>query len=294
MKKIFSTLFIAALVLSCTKGEEDTNTFRPITPNSSKYISKIIDYKPAPGQFIDDAQGLGDAEAAESIVGGTTGMVSLGAYGGSITFQFDHTVLNNEGMDFSIKGNAFETSSEPGIVMVSFDENSNGIADDTWYELKGENYSDATTIKNYELTYYKPANLTDALPIRWTDNQGGSGQIDVNGFGSHASHVYYPLWAHSLESFTVKGTYLKVNAKTEDGVNMYNALGMGYADNASKEYTLENGNLFDISNAINNNGESVYLKGIDFIKVYTAVQHQFVNIGEASTEVCGAISLSIK
>ena len=66
--------------------------------------------------------------------------------------DFDHTVINVKGKkDFMILGNSFYSdlpeyqekkggSCEPGIVMVSFDTNQNGLPDDEWYELAGSEY----------------------------------------------------------------------------------------------------------------------------------------------------------
>ena len=69
-------------------------------------------------------------KAEESISGTNDIMISLGGYGGYVTFGFDHTVINIPGeKDFRIWGNAFYEllnpdqrggSAEPGIVMVSY------------------------------------------------------------------------------------------------------------------------------------------------------------------------------
>ena len=96
-------------------------------------------------------------------------MVTLGGYGGYIVVGFDHTIVNRPGeYDFKILGNAFYAndnprpdaplggSSEPGIVMVSVDTNGNGVPDDEWYELAGSEYYKKETLKNYEITYYRP------------------------------------------------------------------------------------------------------------------------------------------
>ena len=40
---------------------------------------------------------------------------------------FDHSVDNIAGYDLAIRGNAFDGSSEPGIVWVSRDENGNDL-----------------------------------------------------------------------------------------------------------------------------------------------------------------------
>ena len=119
---------------------------------------------PAPGQFIntmplyeegDDAAAM-VRKCTEALADNNGGMVSLGGYGGYITFHFDHSVKNVEGeYDIYIKGNAMDNGSEPGIVMVSKDTNGNGLPDDEWYELSGS--ADVDSIGKvkygYEITY---------------------------------------------------------------------------------------------------------------------------------------------
>lgn len=125
-------------------------------------------------------------------------LISLGGYGGYVTFGFDHTVINVPGeRDFRIWGNAFYElsnpdskggSAEPGIVMVSFDANCNGIPDDEWYELAGSEYHKPETLHGYEITYSRQNDghtpvedesgyLTDMIYIPWHDSLGGSGYI---------------------------------------------------------------------------------------------------------------------
>ena len=128
----------------------------------SRYITEVYEYCPAPGQFVNimPLYEEGDTEedmcrkARESISGTNDIMISLGGYGGYVTFGFDHTVVNVPGQkDFKILGNAFYAdanpnpsapdsggSCEPGIVMVSIDRNNNGLPDDEWYELAGSEY----------------------------------------------------------------------------------------------------------------------------------------------------------
>ena len=90
----------------------------------SKYIEAVDEYVPAPGQFVnsmpqyeegDDAKSMA-RKCTEAIGGDKGGLVSLGAYGGYITFHFDHSIANVKGeKDLYIKGNAFKDNSEPGI-----------------------------------------------------------------------------------------------------------------------------------------------------------------------------------
>ena len=41
--------------------------------------------------------------------------------------------------------------------MVAYDKNKNGKPDDDeWYEIAGSEYNNCKTIKDYEITYYRP------------------------------------------------------------------------------------------------------------------------------------------
>ena len=82
----------------------------------SPYISKVLEYNPAPGQFVNtmpiyeegDTYQTMRQKAEESISGTNNTLISLGAWGGYVTFAFDHSVVNIPGeMDFLIEGNAF-------------------------------------------------------------------------------------------------------------------------------------------------------------------------------------------
>ncbi|HAZ03263.1 MAG TPA: hypothetical protein DCY97_14010, partial [Marinilabiliales bacterium] len=81
----------------------------------SPYVAKILEYRPAPGQFINSAYGC--PWASQSLVGGISGMVSLGGFGGYLVVGFDHSIENHPdnpyGVDFTIFGNANVYSSEP-------------------------------------------------------------------------------------------------------------------------------------------------------------------------------------
>ena len=98
---------------------------------AAQYIHEILEYRPAPGQHINGTAGTPDA--AQSIIGTTTGLVTLGAFGGYVTFRFASPLANNPdnlyGIDFTIFGNSVGQWSEPGIVSVMHDLNGNGIAE---------------------------------------------------------------------------------------------------------------------------------------------------------------------
>ena len=107
-------------------------------------------------------------KCTELIADNAGGMVCLGAWGGYITFHFDHPIANVTGnMDLYISGNAISGNAEAGIVMVSQDTNGNGLPDDIWYELSGSADVDSmNTVYGYEITYSKSG---DTLDIAWID-----------------------------------------------------------------------------------------------------------------------------
>lgn len=276
----------------CSSSDDDTPP-TPVPPPSvqhSKWISKITSYNPAPGQFINTNQG--DPEAAQKIVGGKGGLLSLGGFGGYIVFEFDHKVRNIAGVDFVIHGNAFDGSSEPGIVLVTQDGT-------TWYELKGSEYNKPETIHNYGITYTRPSQTESSEAIPWTDNQSATGEIST--VTAHRQ-CYYPLFFdHDPLTLAFSGTLLAPNSYFENGKFDQKPYDWGYVDNASEDYEqivnndpdTKGSNKFDIDNAVDQNGNPVKLDWIQYIKVYTAVNHHVGGgVGEISTEISGAISLS--
>ncbi|RPE00025.1 hypothetical protein EGM88_01820 [Aureibaculum marinum] len=262
-------------------------------------ITKVFDFLPAPGQYTnampeatpEDTDETMRELVEEKLTAGS--MISLGGFGGYVEMGFDHTIINKEGNDFIVLGNAYSSWAEPGIVMVSYDANGNGLPDDEWYEIAGSEHNKPSTIKNYEITYYKPdeepANANEPKYIRWKDNQGETGYISKNSFHRQS---FYPLWKG--DSITFKGTYLKSNIYDKSGTGSFwvnPAYEWGYVDNWSNND--EKGEI-DISWAINSDGESVDLKGVDFIKVYSANRASGGWLGEVSTEVKGFIDLNLE
>ncbi len=259
--------------------------YRPKTENSSEYISEIIEYKPAPGQFINDTYGT--MEAAGKIVGGKSDLLSLGAWGGYVVFSFDHTIENREdAKDFVVYGNAMNGLSEPGIVQVSFDENGNGLPDDAWYELAGSAHDAETTLLDYATTYTNPGEHAD---VPWVDNLNNDGSVLVSSY--HAQN-YYPLFIEEQEQVTFNGTRVFPTINSSGFVSI-DALEWGYVDNFDAEYSTYGGNAMEIDWAIDADRNAVNLKGIDFVKVYSGVQENAGWLGEVSTEIKGASDLSM-
>ena len=210
--------------------------------------------------------------------------VSLGSFGGYLTVKMPKTIKNRKGYDFGVIGNAFEGSSEPGIVWVSRDVNGNGKADDPWYELKGSDNND--TERNYSVTYSRPSEAGD---IPWKDNKNNSGVIKY--LPQYHDQMYYPKWVTN-NTYTLTGSMLE-NRTVKDGSIWKNLnFGWGYADNIGSD-TEKNSNgdyrynQFDLDNAIDADGNAVELTEIHFVKIQSAILHNADILGEVSTEVCG-------
>jgi len=265
----------------------------------SKYIQAVDEYMPAPGQFVntmpeatpDDTPATMAQKCTERLADNANQLVTLGAWGGYITFHFDHPVANIPGQpDLYIKGNANVNGAEPGIVMVSQDANGNGLPDDPWYELAGSADVDSAGLVTYGylLTYTRQGDLQD---VPWADSQGGSGSVVRNGFHKQE---YFPLWLG--DELTLQGTLLPTNAlNRKPGGNdwVLKALRYGYVDNQPNTDSLANS--FNLDWAVDPlTRQPAKLTHADFIRIYTAQNQVCGWLGETSTEITGAEDLHLE
>lgn len=294
----------------------------PETPkDASPYITKVLEYRPAPGQFVNtmpqykegDTQATMNEKALNAIGNNTRRMITLGGYGGYVTVGFDHTIRNaKDANDFLVLGNAFENSSEPGIIQVAYDVNQNGQPDEEeWFEIAGSAhhapkhelwYEQAKqagniveTYLDYSITYKKPAkepttNEEKENYIFWEDNKGHKGYKVMNQFHPQP---YYPQWIEE-EQLVFTGTCLPQNGinqgtdKKPDFV--LPSFKYGYADNYPNDAAKA---AIDIDWAVDKDGKPANLPGVDFIKIYTGVNQENGWLGENSTEVCGVTDLNL-
>ena len=194
----------------------------PSTPSynfkGSAYITKVLDFMPAPGQFSNTlpAYAEGDDQEAmnqkvlNAIGNNKRGMISLGGFGGYVIVGFDHTIENKAGLrDFRVLGNAYKNSSEPGVIMVALDRNQNGQPDDDeWYEIAGsahqkafqeswyaaarENGNDVDIHRNYEITF-------------WAKNDTNKRQTDIYKKAIEDFEAIYPNITVNLRLYTDYG-----------------------------------------------------------------------------------------
>jgi len=269
--------------------------------SSQNTANRVVEYKPAPGQHI-NIESVGTPQAAENMTGEISNVVSLGSFGGYIVLGFESACVNDPGnpygIDFTIFGNAFSGSSEPGAVWVMKDENHNGEPDGTWYEIKGSQHFHSATKENYRVTYFK----TGSGDIFWKDDAGNSGTLKAN---SYNTQEYYPTTGYfpdyPQDSVVFEGTLLAPAIDSSNPLQLViEPFDFGYADvHARKQgveltipdnpYTTETegtgGDPIDISWAVDADGNYVDLDSIHFIKIVTGNLASAGRLGEISTDV---------
>ncbi len=280
----------------------------PSTPYSEK-IAKIYEYTPAPGWRVGANGNAGSTKEMvietiqEKMASGN--FVSLGDFGGYMVFGFDHTIINKAGLrDFRItsstgKGN----NTRPGVIMVSYDANGNGEADDEWYEIAGSEYNHVQTQRGVNITYYKPTEPLENFNqgdnyLKWKTNKDEEGYITKKMSGMGADPVY-PLWyrGNQEEEITFKNltklrSTIVMNGMFPDQSSdaNYKPFEYGYACNIADKDKI--GTSIDIAWAVDANGKYVDLPGIDFVKVYTGTFVERGNFyGEADTDIKNAYDL---
>ncbi|MFI3315102.1 MAG: PKD domain-containing protein [Rikenellaceae bacterium] len=328
---LFGGILLIVMLVSCNKNDEseleqeqEQELEQEQEATSSAYITKVIDFMPAVGQYVNkfplyedgDNQDSMNNKVLASIGNNNGGLISLGGFGGYVVVGFDHTIENIEGeVDFCITSNAYYSvvddeygsnvggSCEPGVIMVAYDANNNGLPDDDeWYEIAGselteswiekarDNGNDVALIYNYQISYYRPTSEDETEEyIRWEDSEGDAGYIVKNIYHTQS---YYPQWT-TQDKLTFTGTRLPQNGIDESGTGSNYVLykfDWGYADN---DYDSEIGSSIDIGWAVDQNREKVSLPGVDFIKIYTAVNQVNGFIGECSTEIKGIEDLHL-
>lgn len=305
---LFYLLLILLLPTACSKEGDLPEEIDNPGSEHSPYLTRVYAYMPAPGQFVNQLPEYveGDTpetmakKAEESIAGDQGGLVSLGGFGGYLVVGFDHTIENVAGKaDFAVLGNAYADNSEPGIVMVAADSNRNGNPDDTWYELAGSGHVHEETIRNYEITYFRPdenktplphetlSYVTDTTYIRWSTNGHGEGYLWRTIFHDQS---HYPQWIDA-DQLQFSGTRLPDNATVSNGEYALHSFDWGYADNVSNNDARVE---LDIDWAVDREGKKAALPKIDFVQIYTGVNQFNGRIGESSTEVSGVVDLHLK
>lgn len=321
MKKTTTKTVTALFVLATVLSSAETS----VAEQTPRYATRLIEYRPAPGQFmnlditLDSTAVLGPVNPAATETPGdaqTSGLVSLGSFGGYIILGFDRPVENNPqnpyGVDFTIFGNAMGTGSscEPAAVQVMKDLNGNGLPDDgPWLELAGSDYWLETTRRNISATYSNPGyNTSHAVAFKTSDGTSGA----VLPVAAHTQQYYpdpYLFPSIPPDNYTLTGNIIKgaIDPRNPKNLSFFRTPAFGYADSRltpaaiattsprNPYHTDSNGTPadgFDISWAVDAEGNHVELDQIDFIRIYTAMSANMGWLGEISPEIAG-VSVTI-
>jgi len=285
----------------------------------SPFAVAVVEFAPAPGQFVnqpgfmDPVRALGAPVGAGTSEQGNQSVVSLGGFGGSITLAFDHPVsdaaANPRGLDAIVFGNAFWFGGDPNrhwaecaYLEISRDANSNGLADDPWYLIPGSHLTDP--VGQYEVqtwdddlgdTTYPPLNPAWLPP-------GASGTWTTAGYRLppavfDTQVLDNPNGPEAVEEggwgYAEFGPTLILGDLDAD--NVVDDAGMTAAD----FYTVPDdpfevgltpgsggGDAFDIAWAIDpGTGLAAGLDEFDFIRVTNGVNHLTQLFGEISPEI---------
>lgn len=287
-KYFFQVVLIAGIIgagFSCKSEDPEA-----AVAGSDAYISKVYEYVYGPGQHA----GIATMADTANFIGepASDKWLFLGGFGGYVIAGFDHNVINGDSADFEVYAQR-GSSPEPAVVYVMSDDNGDGLPNETWYELKGNQYDN--TKHNYWVRYYKAKSETSN--VTWKDSEGSTGQL-VPGYGATNSSKWW--WSGTAtDSITFAGSRLPdsyINIGT-DGAEYWvvpkDKFTWGYAENLyGNDYeTVGYGNKLDISNAVDVAGKPVKLPSIRFIKLQTGVFQQAGWTNEVSSEVRGAKDL---
>ena len=236
-------------------------------------------------------------------------LVTLGGVGGNLVLGFDDSVVDDPanpfGLDCIVYGNGHWVLDNPnrkwaecGVIEISVDANSNGLADDSWYLIPGSHIVEP------------------------------SGQWSIWGWDDDISDLAFPpldaTWIpNGFSGYWTTQTYLLPECVfSMDILENANGLGAeeesvwGYADLSPTEslpggvaaedfYARPDnpfavgltpgcggGDGFDIAWAIDENtGEPAGLSAFDFIKITSAVDYVSPMFGEKSTEVDAVVDV---
>ncbi len=280
----------------------------------------LIDFAPAPGQFVNNPNFNNPAKALGAPVGDglnsqdTSKVVSLGGFGGVIVLGFSQTVwddpCNPYGLDAIVFGNAIFALGDPNrrfaeaaVIEISRDANNNGIADDPWYLIRGSHLPDpiaALHAQTWDTNTADPTNPPNN-PAWIPTGQSGVWQtinyrlpalfestVVVNPSGPAASLEGYFGYADCTPVLILGDTDADDIAEQPgmDPQDFYTVADNPFAVGVSPG--SGGGDAFDIAWAIDPaDGFPAHLDGFDFIRISTAVHFIAGPLGELSAEIGG-------
>lgn len=295
------------IVVAASDGMTNKTYSFGYSERESIYVpDKVVDFLSVNSQYTNGNGGGYGTNPQQTLTGG---LLSLGNFGGYVTFYLENGLTDNPnnayGVDFYVNGNAFKDTStgtglgsmEPGQVWVSEDGS-------TWYALAGSEHYEPSTIWNYSVTYKK----TKTGGTSWTDNYGNTdASTHGRSFAWPSPDIYTMNNLAKQNSFTLSGILLPCADGTITGTDSFNSFSkggrFGYVDmlvNGTENPYLDNSNYsnessgFDLAWAVDAAGNPVDVSGMSFhyVKVVTASNIIAGSANEKSTEVSNLVVAS--
>ena len=294
----------------------------PVASGQSPFATAVVEYRPAPGQFVQDPGFNDPAGALGAPIGGgawdgdDTKAVTLGGFGGAIVLGFDHTVRddpkNRLGLDFVVFGNAFWSGgdpnrrwAEPATVEIALDANGNGVADDPWFLVPGSHLAAPAQAWQAQTWDDDVDDPTFPPAYSWWVPIGEQGVWQTWAFRLPAGPFETDLIIENPNGpfSTVEGVW--GYADCSPTLVLGDLDGDGTIDDPARApedfYTIPDnpfvvgidggsggGDAFDIAWAVDpTTGLAAGLRGFDFIRITNATNVVFGPFGERSAEVCG-------
>lgn len=281
--------FVAALAIAAAMGSAQAQAESP-------FANRVMEYAPAPGQFVDNpvfndpARALGPPSGAGTSAPNNESLVSLGGFGGFVVLGFDHTIedhpLNPLGLDAIVFGNAYWVGgnqnrhwAECATIEISRDDNANGIADDAWFLIPGSHLLPplipTAHVWNGGATTYAYALPDNPFAVTVVVNPlTGSGEEGIFGYAEYsptlvlgdmdADNVLDDAVVSAEEFYTVPDDPFAVGVTAGSG----------------------GGDAFDIKWAVDPaTGDPASLDGFDFVRITTPTHYVVTPIGEKSAEI---------
>ncbi len=295
----------------------------------SPFATNVVDFQPAPGQFVNHPQFNDPDRALGPPAGGgvsgpdNTSCVSLGGFGGSITLAFDHTVaddpLNPFGLDAIVFGNAYWVGADPArhwaecaTIEISRDVNGDGQPggepDEPWFLIPGSHLTDPP--QQYAVQTWDDDIADDTYPPASPDwlPPGVTGQWDTAAYELPSELFGQLVIDNPSDDAALEGIYgyadftptlvlgdLDADDVVDDTSMTPDAFYTVPDDPLTVGISPESGggDAFDIAWAIDPlTGEPANLIGFDFIRITGAVYAVSPTFGEKSPEIDAVADVS--
>ncbi len=286
----------------------------------SPFATSVLDYSPAPGQFVnnpdfnDPTDALGTPTGGGTVTPDNTGVVSLGGFGGSITLAFQQTVedhpANPLGLDAIVFSNAFYLGGDPNrkwaesaTIEISLDINANNQPDDPWYLIPGSHIpepADQLVVETWDNDFADPTN-PPAIPT-WYPESVATSEYQTSAFQLPPALFNTNILANPNGPFAedegIFGyadhapTLVLGDMNADNIVDDTEITAEDFYTNPDDPFTVGirpgscGGDAFDIAWAVDPiTNDPADLHGFDFIRISTAVHHLDPIFGELSAEI---------